>query len=188
MRKSRNWEPNTTFHITARGNRKEDLFRERQDHLKYLSYLKETQEKHPFQLHAYCLMSNHIHLLIETDNSPLQSIIRVLHTRYAIYFNKKYDLVGHVFQGRYGSTKIDLPSYFIKASRYIHMNPVEARITTRPEDYEWSSYKSYVKNIDHPLLSKSRTLSYFSEPPEHHYKEYVETSKRKKGTTKGPSL
>ncbi|MDX8344119.1 REP-associated tyrosine transposase [Rossellomorea sp. YZS02] len=173
VRTPRDWSPGTTYHVTARGNRKQDLFHDDEDRKKYLLYLQETKDKYPFTIHAYCLMPNHIHLLIETHDVPLEKIIRSLHTRYAVYFNKKYDYVGHVFQGRYGSTKIDTPSYFIKASRYIHQNPVEGKLTIRPESYPWSSYPSYIHSIDHPLLSKERTLNYFPVPQVERYKKYV---------------
>ncbi|BCB05890.1 hypothetical protein KH172YL63_40230 [Bacillus sp. KH172YL63] len=142
-------------------------------------YVQETKDKYPFTIHAYCLMPNHIHLLIETQEIPLEKIIRILHTRYAVYFNKKYDYVGHVFQGRYGSTKIDTPSYFIKASRYIHQNPVEAKLTVSGEQYPWSSYPSYIHSIDNPLLSKERTLNYFPAPQIQLYKKFVETIEKK---------
>ncbi len=179
-RNSRNWTPWTTYHITARGNRREDLFFHNDDRKKYLFYLQDTKEKYPFSLHAYCLMSNHIHLLIETHDIPLGHIFRTLHTRYAVYFNKKYDLVGHLFQGRFGSTKIDTTAYFIKVSRYIHYNPVKAKVTMQPEDYPWSSCSSYIHNFDHPLLSKERTLAYFSDPKESNYKKYLNRIKEEK--------
>lgn len=179
VRTARNWSPGTTYHVTARGNRKQELFHDDDDRKKYVTYLQETKEKYPFTIHAYCLMSNHIHLLIETHDVPLEKFIRILHTRYAVYFNKKYDYVGHVFQGRYGSTKIDTPSYFIKASRYIHHNPVEAKLTIHPGSYPWSSYPFYLHSIDNPLLSKERTLNYFPAPQISRYKEYIEKGPQK---------
>jgi putative transposase len=181
VRAPRDWSPGTTYHVTARGNRKQDLFHDYEDRRKYLTYLQDTKDKNPTTIHAYCLMSNHIHLLIETHHVPLEKIIRTLHTRYAVYFNKKYDYVGHVFQGRYGSTKIDTPSYFIKVSRYIHYNPVEAKLTVHPEKYPWSSYPFYINAIDNPLLSKERTLNYFPAPKVKRYKDYVDKEVQDEG-------
>lgn len=178
MRMPRDWRPGATYHVTARGNRKQDLFHDAEDRKKYLLYLQETKDKYPFTLHAYCLMSNHIHLLIETHDVPLEQIFRILHTRYAIFFNKKYDYVGHVFQGRYGSTKIDTPAYFMKASRYIHQNPVKAKLTVVPEYYPWSSYPAFVHSLADPLLSKERTLSYFPDSQVQLYKEYVDKEEK----------
>ncbi|MFD2683199.1 transposase [Bacillus seohaeanensis] len=86
-------------------------------------------------MHAYCLMSNHLHLLVETSHIPIHQIFRILHTRYVIYFNRKYGLVGHISQGRYRASKIDISAYFISASRYIHRNPLEANLTSNPENY-----------------------------------------------------
>jgi putative transposase len=173
-RNPRNWTPGTTYHITARGNRKEDIFLQPVDRQKYLFYLQDTQSNYPFTLHAYCLMSNHLHLLVETSQIPIHQIFRILHTRYAIYFNRKYDLVGHLFQGRYGASKIDTSAYFISASRYIHRNPLEANLTSTPENYPWSSYASYVTSQPNPYISKARTLAYFPTPSERYYREYVE--------------
>ncbi|PFA66912.1 transposase [Bacillus sp. AFS015802] len=186
VRTPRNWCPGATYHVTARGNRKQELFHDDNDRKKYLTYVQKTKDKYPFTIHAYCLMSNHIHLLIETHDVPLEKIIRTLHTRYAVYFNKKYDYVGHVFQGRYGSNKIDTPSYFIRASRYIHHNPVEAKLTVQHGAYPWSSYPFYIHSIDNPLLSKERTLNYFPAPQVTLYKEYVEKEEEKKESVKNP--
>ncbi|WP_064091901.1 transposase [Rossellomorea aquimaris] len=174
VRNPRNWSPGATYHITARGNRKQDLFLHIEDREKYLYYLQDTKDKYPFTLHAYCLMTNHIHLLLETHHVPLAQIFRTLHTRYAVFFNKKYDFIGHLFQGRYGSTLVDSTAYFLQLSRYIHQNPVQAKLISRAENYPWSSYPSYFHSIHNPLLSKTKTLSYFPEPQVKFYKEYIE--------------
>jgi len=96
------------------------------DRQKYLHFLKDVKAKSPFKLHAYCLMTNHIHLLLETLDNPLNQIMKILNQRYAIYFNHRYDYTGHVFQGGYGAKIIDSINYFLKASRYIHLNLLEA--------------------------------------------------------------
>lgn len=100
-RKHRIWFPGAVYHITARGNRRSSLFNQRDDYLTYLGILEDVRSMYPFQLHAYCLMTNHIHLQIQTTNFHIKLIMKEMHSRYAIYFNKKYHYDGHVFQGRY---------------------------------------------------------------------------------------
>lgn len=173
-RKPRIWFPGATYHITARGNRRASLFYDHQDYQKYLDLLALCKKDIPFSLHAYCLMTNHIHLLLETKDEPPGTIIKFIHTRYAVQFNKRYDLTGHVFQGRFHSKLIDSVTYFLKASKYIHLNPLEANLVTEPEQYRWSSYTSYANPAkNNPLLETERILTMFDEPRHQQYHEYV---------------
>ncbi len=127
-RKRRVWFPGAIYHITARGNRRDAIFRDVIDYRMYLKLLRNVRNRYPFILHSYCLMQNHLHLQLETIDHPTHFIIRDLHTEYAIYFNRKYDLIGHVFQGRYGAKLILDDDYFLTVSKYIHLNPVKANI------------------------------------------------------------
>ncbi|WP_062350703.1 transposase [Bacillus kwashiorkori] len=174
-RKPRVWYPGATYHITARGNRKAAIFQETDDYLKYLEILKNVQTAYPFILHSYCLMTNHIHLQIETIDDHIKYIMKDLHFRYATYFNKKYDFVGHVFQGRYGASIIENISYFLETSRYIHRNPLEANIVKDLADYRWSSYLSFISNVKNPHVNPEKTLNYFAAPPQKNYQIFVET-------------
>jgi putative transposase len=158
-RKTRIWYPGATYHITSRGNRKAPLFHDDKDRYKYLSLLEETRERYPFHLHSYCLMTNHIHLQIETISNQIYEIMKMLNSLYAIYFNKRHDLVGHVFQGRYGAQIIESVWYFLRTSSYIHLNPVEAQIVKRPESYFWSSFSAYVSDLKNPHITMEKTLS-----------------------------
>ncbi|MDV2687007.1 transposase, partial [Alkalihalophilus lindianensis] len=90
------------------------------------SLLAETMNSYPFRLHAFCLMTNHTHLQIETMETPLSTIMKYLNMKYAKYVNKKYDFSGHVFEKRYGAELLDFPEYEIDVSKYIHLNPVAA--------------------------------------------------------------
>ncbi|MFT8319912.1 MAG: transposase [Bacillus sp. (in: firmicutes)] len=94
----------------------------------------------PFVLPSYCLMTNHIHLQIETIHHPTGSIMKYLHSQYATYFNKKYHFTGHVFESRYGSELITSLEYELKVNRYIHLNPIRVKVVAVLEDYKWSSY------------------------------------------------
>ncbi|HBI55627.1 MAG TPA: hypothetical protein DG577_05085 [Firmicutes bacterium] len=130
------------YHVTFRGVDKMDIFRDNADKSWFLTLLINKKAKGEFLLHAYCLMSNHVHLLVRAKD-PLQRIIKRICGPYAQYFNFKYDRVGHLFQGRYHSQVIDCERHFLVCSRYIHLNPVAAGITVCAQDYPWSSYRIY---------------------------------------------
>lgn len=173
-RKPREWYPGTACHITARGNRRTTIFHEPVDYIKYLEFLEDIREKYPFTLHSYCLMTNHLHLQLETPENYIPEIIQKLHTLYAIYLNKKLDIDGHVFQGRYGSNIIISQKYFLTVNRYIHRNPLEANIVQKAEDYPWSSYSAYLGLTENPHIDRTKTLSFFPDSTQQTYREFVE--------------
>lgn len=173
-RQPRIWFPGAMYHVTSRGNRQSAIFYDDADRLSFLEWLEETRCKYPFLLHSYCLMTNHIHLQIETLDHHIQDIMKMLNSNYAIYFNKRHDLVGHVFQGRYRADIIDSARYFLEVSRYIHLNPVEAAMVQSPQDYPWSSYSSYITDDINPHIITTGVLSHFPEPPKEHYRNFVE--------------
>lgn len=106
--------------------------------------MSEALDKFNCVIECYCLMTNHTHSIITTTDNKICDVMRIIDLRYTKYFNKKYDLVGHLFQGRYSAELIDNNLYRVEASRYIHLNPVKARIVSSPEEYQWSSYSFYV--------------------------------------------
>ena len=173
-RKLRAWFRGAVYHITARGNRRAKIFIDQKDYLMYLYFLEEVRKLFPFVLHSYCLMTNHLHLQIETQEHHIQEIMKKLQTDYAIYFNKRHEVDGHVFQGRYGSRIIVSKKSFLDVSRYIHLNPLEAKMVKKAEDYRWSSYSSYLNLSKNPHIDTSKTLSYLLEPATINYKQYVE--------------
>jgi len=173
-RKHRVWYPGAIYHITARGNRRLSIFHHPDDYEVYLKILADVQSMYPFLLHSYCLMTNHLHLQIETTNFHIKEIMKELHSRYAVYFNKKYGYVGHVFQGRYGAELIKKDRYFLEVSRYIHRNPLEAKMVKDLSSYRWSSYPSYLHLVENQMISLQKTLQYFPEPRMQHYKQFVE--------------
>ncbi len=173
-RKNRVWFPGAIYHITCRGNRRGDIFYDDIDRLNYLYYLEDTRVKYFFHLHAYCLMTNHLHLLLETKDNPPGNIMRKLNSRYAISFNKRHNLDGHVFQGRYHAVMIDSHEHFTSTSRYIHLNPVKANIVQKPEQYKWSSYSAYAKGTPNRHIITNEILRYFQTPA--NYTSYVQGS------------
>ena len=186
-RKPRYWIPGGTYHITARGHRKSPIFYAPEDYQKYLRLLKETHETYPFLLHAYCLIPNHVHLLIETLDFTPSVIMKLFHMRYAIYFNKKYDLLGSLFQERFSSKLVATDDYFLNASRYIHRNPLDAEMVNDLASYRWSSYPAYLpsnkfKSYTSPtsqILTFDKTLQYFARSTPNNrsaYQAFVEDS------------
>ncbi|UOQ94451.1 transposase [Halobacillus shinanisalinarum] len=162
------WFPHASYHITSRGNRKADIFFDPSDRYYYLELLARNKRSYPFHLHAYCLMTNHVHLLIETIDHPPGIFMKELHSNYAMYFNKKYDYVGHLFQGPYKAELQDDINAMLQVSRYIHLNPCRANITSSPEEYRWSSYPHYLsKRPPNTLITTSTLLSYFKDKEEY---------------------
>ncbi len=157
-RSKRSWSPNHFYHVVMRGNRRDALFREPTDFTTYLHILETVHDKAPFELASYCLMTNHLHLLIRSHNQPLSKVMSLLNKRYANYYNTRYRLTGHVYEKRYYSKIVDSKEGMLEVSRYIHLNPVEARMVRAPEQYPWSSYHYF---LDHPT---SLSPSYMKTP------------------------
>lgn len=187
-RKHRIWYPGAKYHITSRGNRRSAIFYDDVDRRTYLDILEESRCRYPFLLHSYCLMTNHIHLEIETIDHHPKHIMKMLNSNYAMYFNKRHHLVGHVFQGRYGAEIIESSDYFLDVSRYIHLNPLEAEMVKVPQDYPWSSYAGYITEQINPHIITAPILSFFPEPQTENYRCFVENSKSHSSKTKSPPL
>lgn len=138
------------YHITARGNERRPIFLIERDFTRFLDRLEAIYERYGVMIHAYVLMSNHYHLLLETPSSGLTAALHDLNTAYTNYFNRRHDRVGHLFQGRYRSILVDKDNYLLELSRYIHLNPVRAGMVRQPERYRWSSYGSYLSSNSSP--------------------------------------
>jgi hypothetical protein len=119
-------------------------------------------------------MTNHVHLQIETGDINISEIMKRINMLYAIYFNKKYRFVGHLFQDRYRSELIEKTPYLLEISRYIHLNPVRANIVPKPEMYEWSSYRVYTGDQRDRLTDTEKILGCFSPPQVQRYRQFVE--------------
>lgn len=172
-RKRRSWFPGAKYHITVRGIRRTNLFHDREDRDFYLSLLEESKGRYPFILHTFCLMTNHIHLQIQSKDTSISKIMNFINTKYAKYFNKKYHHSGHVFEKRYGSELIDSSEYELELSNYIHLNPLKANMVAKLEDYPWSSYPAYAQLVTSSLVETKQILSYFPEPQVEQYKAYL---------------
>ena len=131
--------PGAVYHVTARGNERRAVFRDDKDREEYLVRVIRYRERFSFQLLAYCLMTNHVHLALRTGPVPLSRIMAGLHSTYTQWFNARHGRVGHLFQGRYKAFLVQEDRYLVALVRYIHRNPVEARLVARASEYPWSS-------------------------------------------------
>ena len=135
--------PGAFYHILARGQRKDLIVYSDNDHEEFFGRLKETAQKYHLRIHAYVLMHNHYHLLLETPNGNLAKAMHYFNASYTNYFRTKHRLVGSVFQGRYKSILVEKDAYLLGLSAYIHLNPVRAGMTKTPEEFRRSSYHAY---------------------------------------------
>ena len=138
------------YHVMIRGNNKQMIFMDDADRLFFLKVLRECRDRNEFDLYAYCLMSNHVHMLIKTYELPLEHIFKSIGTRYAVWFNHRHNRVGHLFQDRFKSECVEDDRYFLTVFRYILQNPVKAGITNCPGKYRWSSYNE-IKDDKEPI-------------------------------------
>lgn len=146
----------------ARGNERRDIFVDSADRARFLRILDRVVDRMNVLCHAYCLMGNHYHLLIETPDGNLSPAIRQLNGTYAQSFNLRHDRVGHLFQGRFTSKLVEKDVYLLAVSRYIVLNPLRSGLVDRPEDWPWSSYAAHVGRVRPPtFLSVDWLLAQF---------------------------
>jgi len=183
----KNLSENSIYHIYNRGNNKEKIFYDEQDHRAFLFRLglafgiesedlnKSELTKSPksriritkssggdFKLHAFCLMPNHFHLLIEQcSDTSISVLMKKVCTSFAMYINKKYKRIGYVFQDRFKSVLIENEPQFMWTASYIHMNPVKSNLVVNPDEYKWSSFNDFAKSRNTPIISKNIMDSIF---------------------------
>ena len=150
--------PGAFYHVISRGNARQKIFVSDGDKHKFLSFLETGVAPFGYRIHAYCLMDNHYHLLMETANANLSKILHRLNSGYSTYFSRKYHRPGHFLQGRPKVLLVDKDAYALELSRYIHLNPVKARVVKRPELYRWSSCKYYFKKMSVPEFLETSFL------------------------------
>lgn len=146
--------PNIPHHIIQRGNRREDVFFSDSDRKQYLEWLKEYCKEHKVEILAYCLMTNHIHLIaVPTTEDGLQKVLKPLHMRYAQKINRERGWKGHFWQGRYFSSPLD-GEYLLFATRYIERNPIRVKKVRKAENYKWSSARGHCGAAQDDILTK----------------------------------
>ncbi|HYE81725.1 MAG TPA: transposase [Clostridia bacterium] len=161
-RQARRHSDTGIYHIMLRGIDKRLIFMDDDDKKKFMAGLEKVKESAYFKLYAYCLMDNHIHLLLE-ENEALGTIVKRITVGYVQWHNNKYERTGHLFSNRYQSEPVESENYLFTALRYIHQNPVKAGMVKQAEDYPWSSYYDYIKayNKDDTLVEPGFILDYF---------------------------
>ena len=176
-RRPRLWFPEALYHLIDRGDNREPVFFFDVDYRYYLQLLAEAKQRFECRLFAYALMTNHVHLMLQTGQTySVSKFMQWLNTSYTIYMNKRYKRVGHIFQGRYHSVLVEKESYALELSRYIHLNPVRAGIVRTPESYHWSSFHAYLQPGDNDLVTTDLMLEMISPIASHQralYRQFV---------------
>ncbi len=149
------------YHVIARGNERRAIFRDDRDREEYLSRLARSRERFGIKLLAYCLMDNHLHLAVERGPVALSRVMHSLHGAYTQWFNVRHGRVGHLFQGRYKALLVEKDRYLLALVRYIHENPVKARLVARPQEYLWSSDRHYRRGGGPDWLDLDEVLAQF---------------------------
>ncbi len=161
-RKPRIHLPGGFYHVMLRGNAGQDIFFTDNDRYRLYLLMQEGVERFNYRVHAFCLMSNHIHLVIQVADIPLSRIMQNLSLRYTQWMNKRRRRMGHLFQGRYKAILVDADNYLLELIRYIHLNPVQAGIVEDAAVYRWSSYRAYIGQETLPWLTTKWVLGQFS--------------------------
>lgn len=150
------------YHVMSRGNGRQDIVRDDADREKRLDWLRRTVETYGWRIHSFVLMRNHDHLFVETPEPNLSAGMQYLNGSYTSHFNRRHRRCGHLFQGRFKGHFLEEQGYFLEVSRYIHLNPVRAKMVALPEQYPWSSYRGYQRaSRTVPWVTYDRVLGEF---------------------------
>lgn len=177
-RRRRKLSPIDTYHVMLRGINYQQIFEEELDYTKFLNILRECREISQFSLHAYCLMGNHVHLLLSVKEEPLALCLKRIQNRFVFWYNTKYDRIGSLFQGRYRSEPVLNEHGLLSVCRYIHQNPVKAGLSQNIEQYPWSSIHAYqgfcdeltdISVISACFPDSKAILDFLSQPSERSY-------------------
>jgi REP element-mobilizing transposase RayT len=165
--------PGAVYHVTSRGNEKKPVFKDDSDRLNFLNTLQHVNKRYNWICHAYCLMTNHYHILIETPDGNLALGMRQMNGVYTQLFNKRHGRTGHLFQGRYKAILIQKDSHLLEVCRYVVLNPVRAKMVEKPDDWKWSSYLATAGRVtSHSSLTTDWVLGQFSRKRGKAEKEY----------------
>lgn len=169
--------PGAVYHVTSRGNARKAIARNDDDRRRFLSILDQVVTRYHWRCHAYCLMPNHYHLLIETRDENLSRGMRQLNGLYTQDFNRRHHRVGHLFQGRFKAILVQKDSHLLECCRYLMLNPVRTNFVRLPDEWKWSSYRGTAGlGRPHPCLTRTWVLEQFGSRPreaENKYREFV---------------
>lgn len=157
-RRPRIFAPGLLYHVIVRGNHRQRTFRRDADYHAYLERLGRYRRRYGVRVYTYCLMPNHVHLLLESGQVPLARFMQGVQQSYTQYFNRRYDQVGHLFQGRYQAIVCEKDRYLLALIRYIHLNPVRAKLVRQPEEYAYSGHSVYLRGQATELIDPTPVL------------------------------
>ena len=181
--------PGALYHVTTRGNARQDIYLVDKDRLDFLRMLGDVVERKSWICHAYCLMTNHYHAFLQTPEPNLSSGMQLLNGRYGQAFNRAHDRKGHVLEGRYKAILVEKEPYLLELARYIVLNPVRAGLAQNPEDWRWSSYRAMCREAPSPpWLESDWLLRQFGDDPEEAikaYRRFVEAGKDRESVWTG---
>lgn len=169
-RKARGKSNSGIYHIIMRGINRQSIFEDEEDCVKFIQTIQRYKEKSGYEVYAYCLMGNHVHLLLKIGKEPLEQVMRRICGSYVYWYNCKYQRVGNLFQDRFKSEPVEDDTYFLIVQRYIHQNPIIAGLVKSIEQYKWSSFNEYVNkarvaNVDFALgifnIEKEKAIKIF---------------------------
>jgi putative transposase len=175
-RKPRIHIPGGLYHVILRGNAGNAIFKEHQDYNRLCLLIQIGIERYSHRIHAFCFMTNHIHFAIQVAQIPLSKIMHNLTFRYTQWINKRNNSTGHIFQGRYKAILVDAENYLLELVRYIHLNPVRAKLVKFPDEFHWSSHNVYLGREKLTWLSTDWVLGHFSDDytvARERYEEFV---------------
>lgn len=159
-RRAREKSSTGIYHVMIRGINRQAIFEDDEDRMRFIDTLREYKDISKYEIYGYCLMNNHVHLLIKERDEPISLIIKRICSSYVYWYNTKYERCGHLFQERFKSEVVEDDGYFLTVLRYIHQNPVKARIAENVSQAKWTSYKEYVEKAR--FVDIDFGLNYFS--------------------------
>ena len=162
-RKPRLHIPGGVHHVMLRGNNGQAIFADDADRRAFCDLLAEGAERFGHRIHAYCLMTNHVHLAIRVNEVPLSCIVQNLAFRFTRAYNRRTHRVGHLFQGRFRSLLVDADAYLLELVRYVHLNPVRSGLVRDPSDWAWSGHRTYLGRDHAAWLDTGLVLAMFDE-------------------------
>jgi putative transposase len=184
-RRPRLHAPGAIYHVTARGNHRQDIFFKRHDRQALDDIMAHALDRTGARVHAYCWMINHLHMLVQVGIQPLGALMQRVGTRFARLVQKDVPTTGHLFENRYHALLVDVDSYFLELVRYIHLNPVRAGIVDSPDKYLWSSHRVYLGKAEQAWVHTGFALAMFSRDEERAreiYRSFVNEAIGSRGT------
>ena len=171
-RKARKKSESGIYHIIMRGINRQSIFEDQEDCERFILTMQQYKEKSRYEIYAYCLMGNHLHILLKVGSEPLEQIMCRICGSYVYWYNRKYERIGNLFHDRFKSEPVENDAYFLAVLRYIHQNPVKAGMSRKVAEYQWSSYSEYINR--QKLIDTEFALKMFSDKKEMAVERFIQ--------------